>query len=172
MDIPNGYHIHVAQNFRGSLISRILRIFNRLRKYFNKNFWLAACSVCMQRIQEIISTNSSKIAIRKNLDPRKFSAIRYNKTYMAYMYNHAVQGNKKWFLTSFWAWCKQQQPCPSFEPSHTAHQPPCIATTVIQPMYIYVCDNYNSDLTSLHSWVCKMWINIHLLTWERLKVCT
>ena len=82
----------------------------------------------------------------------------YNKTYMAYIYNHAVQGNKKWFLTSFWAWCKQQQPCPSFEPSRTAHLPPCTTTTVIQPMYIHVCDNYNRDITSLHSWVYKIYI--------------
>ena len=31
----------------------------------------------VQRICEIISTKSPKIAIRENLDPRKFSAIRY-----------------------------------------------------------------------------------------------
>ena len=31
----------------------------------------------MQQIREIISTKSSKIAIRKNLDPRNFSPILY-----------------------------------------------------------------------------------------------
>ena len=31
----------------------------------------------MQRISEIILMKSSKIAIRENLDPRKFSTIRY-----------------------------------------------------------------------------------------------
>ena len=31
----------------------------------------------MQQIREITSTKSSNIAIRENLDPRKFSAIRY-----------------------------------------------------------------------------------------------
>ena len=35
------------------------------------------CGVRGQRIHENISTKSSKIAIRENLDPRKFSAIRY-----------------------------------------------------------------------------------------------
>ena len=35
------------------------------------------CSVRMQQIHETISTKSSKIAIHENLDPRKFSAIRY-----------------------------------------------------------------------------------------------
>ena len=34
-----------------------------------------SCSVRVQRICEIISPNSSKITILKNLDPRKFSAI-------------------------------------------------------------------------------------------------
>ena len=32
----------------------------------------------MQQICKVISTKSSKIAIRENLDPRKFSAIRYS----------------------------------------------------------------------------------------------
>ena len=41
----------------------------------------AACSVRMQQIHKIISTKSSKIAIRKNLDPRKFNAIRYVALY-------------------------------------------------------------------------------------------
>ena len=36
-----------------------------------------AYSVRVQRICEIISTNSSKIAIHENLDPRKFSAKQY-----------------------------------------------------------------------------------------------
>ena len=65
----------IALNFRGSLISWISRIFNHLRKYFNKNFRHAACGVCAQWVREIISMKSSKIAIRKNLDPRKFSAV-------------------------------------------------------------------------------------------------
>ena len=37
----------------------------------------AACSVRMQQIHKIISTKSSIIAIHKNVDPRKFSTIRY-----------------------------------------------------------------------------------------------
>ena len=65
---------HIALNFRGSLISRI---FNCSQKYFNESFWHAACSVRVQRVHEIISMKSSKIAICENLDPRKFSAIRY-----------------------------------------------------------------------------------------------
>ena len=64
----------IMQNFRGSLISRI---FNRSWKYFNENFWHVACGVCVQWICKIISTKSSKIAIRENLDTQKFSAIRY-----------------------------------------------------------------------------------------------
>ena len=35
--------------------------------------------MCMQRIHKIISTKSSKIATCENLDPGKFSAIRYTK---------------------------------------------------------------------------------------------
>ena len=35
------------------------------------------CSVRVQRIHEIISMNSSQIAIHKHLDPRKFSATQY-----------------------------------------------------------------------------------------------
>ena len=38
----------IALNFRWSLISRISRIFNCLRKYFNENFWYAACGVRVQ----------------------------------------------------------------------------------------------------------------------------
>ena len=38
----------------------------------------AACAWFRQRICEIISTKSSKTTIRENLDPRKFSAIRYS----------------------------------------------------------------------------------------------
>ena len=71
----NFAHYHIALNFHGSLISWILQIFNRLWKYFNESFWHAACGVCVQRIHEIISMKSSKIAICENLDPRKFSAI-------------------------------------------------------------------------------------------------
>ena len=59
----------IALNFRECLISW------SLRKYFNENFWCAVCSVCMQRIREIISTNSSKTDILENLDPWKFSQI-------------------------------------------------------------------------------------------------
>ena len=33
----------------------------------------------IQRVREIISTKSSKIAICENLDPQKFSAIRYTR---------------------------------------------------------------------------------------------
>ena len=36
-----------------------------------------ACSVHVQRICKIISTKSSKIVVHENLDPQKFSAIRY-----------------------------------------------------------------------------------------------
>ena len=35
----------IALNFRGSLISQILQIFNCSRKYLNKNFWHVACGV-------------------------------------------------------------------------------------------------------------------------------
>ena len=70
-------HYHIALNFPGSLISQISRIFKRSRKYFNKNFWHTLCSVHMQQICKNISTKSSKIAIHKNLDPQKFSAIQY-----------------------------------------------------------------------------------------------
>ena len=70
----------IALNFSGFLISRISRIFNCLRKHFKGNFWHAACSVHIQRIRKIISTKTSKIAIRENLDPPKFSAIRYKYT--------------------------------------------------------------------------------------------
>ena len=65
----------IALYFCRSLISRILQIFNHSRKYFNENFWHMACSVRMQQIRKTISTKSSKIAIHKNLDPRKFSTI-------------------------------------------------------------------------------------------------
>ena len=68
---------HIVLNFRRSLISRILWIFNHSRKISMKNFWDTVCSVRVQRICKIISTNSSQIAIHKNLDPRKFSTIRY-----------------------------------------------------------------------------------------------
>ena len=68
----NGLTYCIVLKFCGSLISWI---FNRLWKYFNENFWHAACSVYAQRIHEIFSTKSSKITIRKNLDPRKFSTI-------------------------------------------------------------------------------------------------
>ena len=67
-------YYRIALNFRGSLISRI---FSRLRKYSNENFWYAVCSVRVQQIHESISMKSSKIAIHENLDPWKFSAIRY-----------------------------------------------------------------------------------------------
>ena len=60
--------------FHRSLISQI---FNRSQKYFNENFWHAACSVRVQRIRKIISAKSSQIAIHENLDPQKFSAIQY-----------------------------------------------------------------------------------------------
>ena len=60
----------IALNFRGSLISRILQIFNHARKYFSENFWHAACSVRMQRIREIIPTKFSKIASCENLDSK------------------------------------------------------------------------------------------------------
>ena len=46
-------------------------------KIFDTRRAVCACSVRVQRIREIISTNFSKIAICENLDPRKFSAIRY-----------------------------------------------------------------------------------------------
>ena len=38
------------------------------------------CGMPVQRVHKIISMKSSKIAIRENLDPQKFSAIRYNLT--------------------------------------------------------------------------------------------
>ena len=138
-----GCYYRLAQNFRGSLISRISRISNRSRNYFNENFWhvkhmqkrrwttsrsylgvfcrirkgrstkrylrsrhcfahncelergrrsrqcvldrtclyatpilhyVTAWAWFRQRIREFIS---SKTAIRENLDPRKFSAVRY-----------------------------------------------------------------------------------------------
>ena len=40
--------------------------------------YVAACAWFRQLIQEIISTKSSKTAIHENLDPWKFSAIRYS----------------------------------------------------------------------------------------------
>ena len=41
------YNYRIALNFCRSLILRILRIFNCLRKYFNNNFWHAfSCSDC------------------------------------------------------------------------------------------------------------------------------
>ena len=67
----------IALNFHGSLISRI---FNRFQQYFSKNFWHTACSVRVQQIRKIISI---KPLFTKNLDPRKFSAIRYIYNYEA-----------------------------------------------------------------------------------------
>ena len=57
---------HIVLNSRGCLILQTSRIFNLLQKYFNENFWHAACGVCVQQIHEIISTNFSKIAIHEN----------------------------------------------------------------------------------------------------------
>ena len=51
------WHAHcIALNFCRSFISWI---FNSLQKYFNGNFWHAACSVHVQRIHELISTKSN-----------------------------------------------------------------------------------------------------------------
>ena len=66
-----------SAKFSWVFISRISRIFNCSWIYFNENFWHVACSVCVQWIREIISMKSLKIAVCENLDPRKFSAIRY-----------------------------------------------------------------------------------------------
>ena len=93
----------IAQNFRGSLISRI---FNCSRKYFNENSWYAACGVRVQRVREIISTKSSKIAIRENLDPRKFSAIRYCTILFIYWSDKDLR-NK---ILLFYYWWKYEVP--------------------------------------------------------------
>ena len=67
-----------SAKFCESLILQISQSFNHSRKYFNENFWHTVCSVCVQRIRKLVSTKSSKITIRKkNLDPQKFSTIRY-----------------------------------------------------------------------------------------------
>ena len=58
----------IALIFRGSLISRTSRIFNRSRKYFNKKFWHAACSV---RVHAANSRNYFN-EIFKNRYSRKF----------------------------------------------------------------------------------------------------
>ena len=39
--------------------------------------YVAVCAWFRQRLRKIISTKSSKTTIRQNLDPQKFSAIRY-----------------------------------------------------------------------------------------------
>ena len=84
-NIKRYWHYYcIALNFRGSLFSRISCIFNHSRKYFNEKFWHAACSVRVQQIREINSMKSSKIAIRENLDPRRFSAIWYIATISAF----------------------------------------------------------------------------------------
>ena len=72
-----GQNKFIALNFRGSLMSRILQIFNHSQKYFNENLWHMAFGVRVQWICKIISTKSSEIAIRENLDSQKFCTIRY-----------------------------------------------------------------------------------------------
>ena len=62
----------IALNFRGSLISRISRIFNCLRKYFNESTQRAVCAC-----SEFAKLSHEIFAIRENLDPQKFSDIRY-----------------------------------------------------------------------------------------------
>ena len=49
--------------------------FQLFAKVFQRKF--LTCSVRVQQAHKIISTKSSKIAIHKNLDPQKFSTIRY-----------------------------------------------------------------------------------------------
>ena len=72
-----GQVYRIVLNFRMSLFSWIL---NRSQKIFQWNFLTRG--VCEQQIREIISTKSSKIAIRENLNPREFSAIRYSHTHL------------------------------------------------------------------------------------------
>ena len=51
-------------------------------KIFQRKVLTRGMQVCVQQICEIILTKSSKIAIRENLDPRKFNTIQYdNKIY-------------------------------------------------------------------------------------------
>ena len=66
--------------FRGSLILRISRIWNRSRNYFSENFDTSKLS----HIDDVKAAHSrnyfneiKKTAIRENLDPRNISAIQY-----------------------------------------------------------------------------------------------
>ena len=75
-----GFFGHVRLSIPCS--TKFSRVFNfanfqPFAKIFQRKFWHVVCSMRVQWICEIISTNSSKIAILENLDPRKFSAICY-----------------------------------------------------------------------------------------------
>ena len=102
-----GLEYRIALNFCVSLISWISQIFNCSRKLFQRNFWYAACTVRVQQIRKIISTKFSKIAICENLDPQKFSTVRYAVGYFLMLYQKVKAAASYATIThggSFWEW--------------------------------------------------------------------
>ena len=69
--------IPYSAKFSRVLILKLSWIFNHSRKYFNENFLTGSVQCARAANSRNYLNETIKIAIHRNLNPRKFSAIRY-----------------------------------------------------------------------------------------------
>ena len=102
-----------------SLIHMYINIMTSLLQEVTLTLW------CSSVVKEYISTKSSKIAIHKNLDPRKFSTMQYNFTNLLHVHTACHKFSLKYFheRLKICEICKIKDPC---------------EFSAIQYMYVYV----------------------------------